>query len=121
MPPGAVSVSMPGCAATWQLCGIERAFSARCSISSANCRKTRDLSPVAQPCEQLRRRPSIGREAELDLRVADGDAALEAEHAVDATDVVAALLQKLLQFAGFLEGDFRNVRAAPVHGGPRVR
>src|SRR5262249_3983654 len=72
--------------------------------------KTRDLSPVAQPCEQLRRRPSIGREAELDLRVADGDAALEAEHAVDATDVVAALLQKLLQFAGFLERDFRNVR-----------
>src|SRR5262249_22670363 len=64
---------------------------------------TRNLSPVAQPCEQLRRRPSIGREAELDLRVADGDAALEAEHAVDATDVVAALFQKLLQLAGFLE------------------
>src|SRR5215813_11984883 len=182
MPPVAASVSMHGCAATWRLCGIERAFSARCSISSAkigadlldaswgltrasiffrkkmDCRVTSaftrvhspsktgvnaledalcpamtaegsvqtlrskssgdevHLSPVAQPCEQLRRRPSIGREAELDLRVADGDAALEAEHAVDATDVVAALFQKLLQFAGFLERDFRNVRAAPVHG-----
>src|SRR5262245_65508134 len=74
------------------------------------------LPSGAQPCEQLRCRPSIGRQTELDLRVADGDAALEAEHAVDAADVVAALFQKLLQFAGFLEADFRNVRAAAVHG-----
>src|SRR5262249_53983812 len=77
---------------------------------------TRNLSPGAQPREQLRGRPAIGRQAELELRVADGDATLEAEHAVDAADVVAALFQKLLQLARFLEGEFRNVRAAPVHG-----
>jgi uncharacterized membrane protein YphA (DoxX/SURF4 family) len=29
---GAASVSMPGCAATWWRCGMERAFSVRCSI-----------------------------------------------------------------------------------------
>src|SRR5262249_23803207 len=32
-------VWMRGCAATWQLCVIERAFSARCSMSSANRRR----------------------------------------------------------------------------------
>src|SRR5262249_19730573 len=68
------------------------------------------LPSGAQPCEQLCCRPAIGRQAELDLCVADGGATLEAEHAVDAADVVAALFQKLLQLARFLEGDFRNVR-----------
>src|SRR6516162_10313519 len=74
------------------------------------------LSPGAQPREELRCRPAIGRQAELELRVADGDATLEAEHPVDAADVVTALFQKLLQLARFLEGDFWNVRAAAVHG-----
>src|SRR6516165_1034693 len=74
------------------------------------------LSPGSQPREQLRCRPAIGRQAELELRVADGDATLEAEHAVDATDVVAALFQKLLQLARFLESDFWDVRATAVHG-----
>src|SRR5215469_11063110 len=142
MPPVAASVSMPGCAATWPPCGIERAFSARCSISSGKLgadlldalypamtadgsvqtlrSKSSDdevhLSPGAQPREQLCCRPAIGRQTELELRVADSDATLEAEHAVDAADVVAALFQKLLQLARFLEGDFWNVRGAAVHG-----
>src|SRR5260370_36636073 len=165
MPPVAASVSMRGCAATWRLCVIGGAFSARCSISPGDtnavildsscagltrasiffrkkmdCRvkpgndggwisakrplvcqmTTRNLSTGAQTREQLRCRPAIGRQAELDLRVADGDATLEAEHAVNAADVVAALFQKLLRLARFLDADFRNVRAAPVHGRPAV-
>jgi hypothetical protein len=40
------------------------------------------------------------------------DAALEAEHAVDAADVVAALFQKLLQFARLYKGMFELVMGA---------
>src|SRR5260370_15326143 len=74
------------------------------------------LPPRAQPGEQLGCRPPVGRQTELDLAVADGNAALEAEHAIDTADVIAALFQKLLQLAGLFEGDFRDVRAASVHG-----
>src|SRR4029434_6702469 len=55
------------------------------------------LRAPAQPLQQLRRRPGIRRLAELDLDVADCRSALEAEHTVDAADVVAAPLQELLQ------------------------
>jgi hypothetical protein len=48
---------------------------------------------------------SRGRLAELDLHVANGDAAVEAEDAVDAAHVIAAPLQHLLQLARLLKAD----------------
>src|SRR5262245_15446660 len=54
---------------------------------------------AAQAREQFGGGPAIGRQAELDLHVADRLTALQAEHAVDASHVVAALLQQLLQLA----------------------
>src|SRR5215813_6936443 len=63
------------------------------------------LSPRPHAHEQVRGRPAVGGQAELDLHVADGDAALEPEHAVDAPDVIAALFQELLQIAGLVEAD----------------
>src|SRR5260370_18318007 len=106
-----------------------RAFLASCSIwsgkglrcvSYAVALTKEGLPPRAQPGEQLGCRPPVGRQTELDLAVADGNAALEAEHAIDTADVIAALFQKLLQLAGLFEGDFRDVRAPSVHGRPAV-
>src|SRR6188472_2135459 len=74
------------------------------------------LSAGAQAAQQLRGRPAVSRQTELDLQVPDRDAALEPEHAVDASHVVAASLQNLLQLARLLERDPRNVAATLVHG-----
>src|SRR3979411_701743 len=65
----------------------------------------RPLPTRPQPRQQLRGRPAVGGDVELDLQVADGDAGFQAEHSVDPADVVAALLQELLHFALLLEGD----------------
>ena len=67
------------------------------------------LSSCPQPRQQLRRRPAVGRHSGLDLHVADGDAGLQAEYAVDAADVIAARLQELLHLALLLEGDLRTL------------
>src|SRR5215207_3857031 len=70
-------------------------------------------SPSApQPLEQLRCWPGIRRQPEFHLHVAHRTAALQAKHAVDPTDIVAASLQQLLQLARLLEADLRNVRTA---------
>ena len=67
---------------------------------------------AAQACEQLGRRPAVSRLSELELHIPDSDAALEPKHAIDAPDVIAALLKDLLELAGFLEADFGNVTGA---------
>src|SRR5262245_59630892 len=66
--------------------------------------------PPVQAVEQLLRRPGVRRHAELDLHFADGGAALGAEHAVDAADVVAHAGEDLLQLAVLVDGEFRDVR-----------
>jgi hypothetical protein len=53
---------MRGCTATWQLCVIERAFSARCSISSANRRRHATYLPVrSRASSSAVGQPSAGR------------------------------------------------------------
>src|ERR1700730_4932075 len=76
-------------------------------------RKSEDLPRPAQPGEQFGGRPGIGRQAELDLHLAHRAAALQAEDAVGFSDVVAALLEDLLQLTGFIEAELGNVAAAP--------
>src|SRR5262245_40149379 len=70
----------------------------------------------AEPAKQLGRRPAVCRQAKLDLHIPDGDATFETEHSIDASHVVAAPLQDLLQLPRLLKRDSGNVAAALVHG-----
>src|SRR5262249_15514810 len=99
----------------FQRVALDSRFRGNERMECASSRTKHILPPRPQPRQQLRRRPAIGRLTELDLHVAHGLAALEAEHAVDAADIVAATLQDLLQLAVLLEAELRDLTVAAIH------